>query len=67
MVITDKDKVEMLYGDLKAILAEWRIKEWDIDRPPKEVAPKDGFRRFECGGDMKITVWLEKGVTDTGT
>ena len=51
---------EKVQGELKEIAAGWDITDYDIDRPLKELAPKDGFRQFEPGDRMSITIHLEK-------
>ena len=55
---------EKLQCALSKLVSEWDIMEYEFDRPPKEVAPKDGlgYREYTPGDYMKITIHIKRGV-----
>ena len=55
---------EKLQCELSKLASEWDIMEYEFDRPPKEIAPKDGlgYKEYAPGDYMTITIHVKRCI-----
>ena len=39
---------------------DWEVSDYDLNRPPKEIAPKDGMRQFVPGDHLRMILHFKK-------